>query len=230
MKKFNTCWVVLACIFANATASCADEGNPVAIRMWPDGGVTVETMWNLHVGANLTEAAKAELPRPVDFNVERLKLEESATLDRLPNKSLKVTIDKPDGAMSLTSNAVEISKNGSQQQEADHDPNTYIVDILVDGVEIICLNRVSARDVAAALKNENAQPAEAPTWRLPFDFKIDITIDVIIANNPSYDEAILSKIASALKPQYVIVNSSISKIGDYDVTAIPHNTIAVSLR
>ena len=228
MKKFHTCWIVIACVFANATALCADEGDPVAIRLWPEGGVTIETMWNLHIGNGLTEAAKSQLPRQADFDLESLKANESMTLRRPPNKPLKVSINESDGTYNPTLNDVNISKDVSHQQEDGHDPNSYVAHILVDGVDIICLNHTGVQDVMAELSNENAQPAKATTLRLPFKFDIDITFDVVIANDPSYDEAVLSNIASVLKPRYVVVNSSISKIGDQNVTAIPHNTLAVS--
>ena len=92
MKPLTYPSVVILLFLAATSSTCsfADDGDPVAIRSWPDGGVTIETMWNLHVGSGLTETTKKQLPHPLSYDVDQLKPDEFATVRRLPNEPLKV--------------------------------------------------------------------------------------------------------------------------------------------
>lgn len=231
MKPLTYPSVVILLFLAATSSTCsfADDSDPVAIRSWPDGGVTIETMWNLHVGSGLTETTKKQLPHPLSYDVDQLKPDEFATVRRLPNEPLKVLMNKQFDAKTGKANDVVVSKNHPQKNESDPNHDHYAANFSVDGVEVTLLNHLPPEQVMKELATPDDNAPKKTNRRLPFGiaFDIEIDIDVIVANDDSYDETVLRKIASQLKPRILVVNRSLKKIGDQDVAEIPHNTLAV---
>ncbi len=221
--------VLLFLTAISPTCSFADDGDPVAIRSWPDGGVTIETMWDLHVGSGLTETTKKQLPHPLSYDVDQLKPDEFATVRRLPNESLKVLVSKEFDAQTGKANDMVVSKNHLPKNESDPNPDHYAVHFSVDGVEVTLLNHLLPEEVMKELSTPDDSAPKKEKRRLPFGitFDIEIDFDVIVASDSSYDEAVLRTIASKLKPRILVVNPSLKKINDQDVVEIPHNTLAV---
>lgn len=210
MKRFNTCWVVIACVIANVSPSCANEGDPVAIRLWPDGGVTIETMWNLHVGYGLTEEAKQQLPRPLDlerFRSTVTKPISAITLGRLPNEPRPSV---------LTPNRQDQNRVVISCVNAGPLTGTILID--VDGVVIYILTST----VAKAIESVPLMNREM----LELNEK-DGSNTIIFLDN-SFDEAKTIEIAKAIKPKIIVLPITVPHIGDHEVTAILHNTLAVS--
>jgi len=55
---------VLGFVFSIVTASSnfATDGQPVAIRYWPNNCVSIETMWNLHIVIGVDTTSRQLLP------------------------------------------------------------------------------------------------------------------------------------------------------------------------
>ena len=64
--------------------ACGYEGDAIAIRVWPKGGVSIETQWDLHLGIDIAESAQDQLPRKLDQSI-RLGAPVDAILFRAPN-------------------------------------------------------------------------------------------------------------------------------------------------
>jgi len=223
--------LAFAFILASTNCSIADEGQPVAIRSWPDGGITIETMWNLHCSSNLSDKAKKMLPRDVDLAVDHLDVD-SATLRRSVNEHHPKTLKNFDGKPAA--NDLVIYKN--KPLPDDSDSPSFVIGVQVDGVDVLNINQLRSEQVLRAIGDEakQQQPEKhsllgSAIGRLLLpDFTIEF--DVIIANTNTYDEASLNMIAAKLQPRIMIVHPSVKKVGDAEVIAVKHNTVAVAFK
>ena len=97
-------------------------------------------------------------------------------------------------------------------------------DLSVDGVEIGNLNAADPNTMANTL---DALEAHFKKLQSP-DSDLNFSMDVLIVCKASYDEATIRQLVRTIRPRIVIVHPSLMKIGDQEVTAVPHNTLAVS--
>lgn len=214
MKRFQlTLCLLMAASFLPIVTTTADEGDPVAIRRWPDGGFTVETMWNLHVGISLTEQDKQVIPRTVDFELNALQTDERKLVFRLPNQEKPTT--RIYTADRHGPNAIAVSSAGPFIKPAPGQPPDWTGSVEVDGVEITFFNLESVGSIREQLE-------------LADDWGVELKPDVIVACNEDFDEALIRAIASGLKPRVLIVNPALKKIGEEIVWHVGYNTLAVS--
>ena len=184
-----------------------DTGHPVAVRRWSGSAFTIETMSNLHVGMGLTDADRSRLPSPVGLDVGQLKSDQAATLTWARESSKAVKEVGGSDTKQAQGPQVKLTRNGWQ---------TLGVDLLtVDGLVIANLNAVPVGELEGLVK------------ALEQDSHPD-TQKVLIATASGFDATWLKKIADQVKPQTMIVAQGMDAIGDQNVDAIAHNTVAVS--
>ncbi len=205
MKSFAAAILLLLAIHQ---LTFADQGHPVAIRHWPGGGFTLETMWDLQIGMGLNDESAKVLKRKTDFDLESLEPGKSAIVNRWPNKpDVKVNF----GASKLSDNSVAArhSEDGRKW-------------VKVDGVSIFNINAIQADQLDAYLKKVK------PNFDSIFE-KADTPVrHFVIATNEKFTREALEEIRDAFHPELMIVNANIDSLGDQQVTKIGHNTIAVS--
>ena len=200
LALIGSCAIILA-----AKPLMADDGQPIAIRHWGGDAFTVETMWGFEIGLGVDKSNLGELPRKPDLSLSEVSPEKSKTLQRLPNQTkLTVSEDAPD------SDDTNIAVVSRKQQ--------VFPSISVDGLTVVDLNDVSAevvKEILAASVGLNGSSIKGE--RL-----------AVIATGDGFDETLCNSIADSLKPRLMIVNSKVNKIGEREVEAVPHNTVAVS--
>ena len=198
MKQFAL--LALTLLSLPCTTLLAETGDPVAIRAWPGGAMTIETMWNFHIAIGLTEADRMLLPRSPDlelhdddqqwkFDGMRTKLHvfadypgQSWVLDRLPNEknaSWQQQLESAD----CSGNAVVCR---SIPIEAGND-ETFATEIKVDGVTIVYCPKEAVR----GLKQMGED------YRRRFD--------VLFIADPDFDWEAVHEIALDLEPGKILV-------------------------
>ena len=192
-------------IAASPATVLADDGQPIAIRHWKGNAFTIETMWGFEIGLGIDESNLSELPRKPDLKLSDIEPGKSKTLQRLPNEAKLSILEN--GSKSDDVNAAVVSR----EQEV-------FPSISVDGLTIVDLNDVSAEDVKELIAKSIVMNGSSVKGE-------DLAV---IATGDGYDEAICKSIADSIKPRLMVVNSEIEKVGDREVEAIPHNTVAVS--
>ncbi len=226
--------VLLLCLGSTGSRlAFADEGNPVAIRSWPDGGITIETMWNIHCGSNLSDEAKQLLPRDLDLECDRLDIGTDVTIRRLANEDQPKVMKDFDGEPKPN----DLTVFRTDLASSDTDPAIWSTDISVDGVDMLNINSIPPEEIRRELDGvaeDVDQPSKPPVLAtllfksLLGNMDIEIDVDVIIANTKAHDESTLLLIASKLRPRWVIVHPSLARVGDQKVLAIAHNTFAIT--
>ncbi len=206
-------------LFVLAEPADANDGDPVAIRYWPGGCSSIESMWNLHVAIGVDSGNRAALPRSADVEFVddfwAASGSDSLALDREPNEPnaiLKPTSEcpKPSG------NAIRIARV-ALENAATH--KTLFVNVLfLDGVVILDSNKNSVHDLLAILKE---------TKDLPKELK---TIDAFLIDDAIADSASFEKLRGILKPRVIVLRSAVKfdKVGDASVESIGHNTLSIS--
>lgn len=193
----------------------ADHGEPIAIRQWPDGGFSVETMWDLHVAVGLNDETRKLLPRKPDAELESLPgmAGLGANLARPANQESPTLGELPDNPVPHQMGLV-ISKNYETKPHLDARPLSTKTFIFADGLEIYFLDhdRVSMEDRMLEIKRFPQRG-----WRPAF---------VAVATGKQFTAEFCAKYAAARQPSLMIVNPSLEKIGDKVVEKIAHNTVA----
>ena len=208
----TTCYTVLAligsCVISLAASPLiADDGQPVAIRHWNGKAFTVETMWGFEIGLGVNEANLSELPRKPDLSLSDVGPGKSKTLQRRPNQAkLSISDEAP---KSKDKNAVLISVSSEEE---------LVSLIQVDGITIVYLNDVTAEVVRGLLDDSDKS----------FGTSLSGEEMVVIATRDDFDETVCTTIAERFKPRLLVVNSNVKKVGDREVQAVSHNTVAVS--
>ena len=210
MLRHKFLFASLFVLIAFSSVCSADDGQPIAIRHWPGGGFTIETMWDIHIGSGLTAEAKKALPRAVDYEVESLGEDSLARVWRSPDES-EIRFSKESGT---GPNDVDVSKPVPSGG----------FNVNVDNVWVLSVNGVDAADVAKVKESFRESLASVveknggmENWRV-----------CIIATDESIDEALVKELAALGKPEIMIVNSKFDSVGDVKVQKVEHNTIAIS--
>lgn len=205
---------------AHASACVAEEDTPVAIRAWPDGGITIETMWGLQAGMGLSEEVKSSLDREIDLDISEMELGTAQAISRTPNaKEIKTAEGSIDFNNAKAISAVRAPLAESGEENADSPKAT----IVFTGLNLfINLNEVSSDQFLQALEIDSVKKGltdlETKFGNSP----------VVIASHDSHDAAFCEKVIELLQPRLLIVNEKVKRIGEADVESISHNTVAVS--
>jgi len=244
MRKFP---LAIGLLLLSLVPLLADEGHPVAIRHWPDGGFTIETMWDLHVGMGIGEKAKEQLPKPLDFEIDKFDITEALTMHRLPN-SEKPEIPSPDVKHEMGFHVpddfandpdfegLEFAEDETLRQAKAFSADTNSiravgrswmgadVSLKVDGIHIINLDRVAKEDLKESLDKAALLIDEVvlalggiANWHL-----------CVIATDEKFDEELLDNVKSSLRPEILIVNAKHEMVGGGMVAKINHNTLSIA--
>lgn len=221
MLKFQrTLLFASLAILANLFAApvFANDGDPIAVRRWPDGAISVETHWGLHIVVDPSEQTGKLLPRKAD-QVVRTKKTIAHTLSRQPNQEKPEW--KPLNQDQSKLNTVQIqsilSPPGSSQALA----------MFADGATLIFVpHRVLA------------SPDAIEKVIFPYQ-SVDLLV-LSTSDSSTLTKPQITKFVSDVKPRKILLNVSgeLSKtdltsfqtaIGaDKPVTAVGHNTLAIS--
>ncbi len=221
------------CMIHGPAGLFADEGHPVAIRYWPEQAVTVETMWNFHIGLRNGDAPDV-LPRTPDLEL-RLEKQESAgrpesvhvhawagseshefVLDRKPNEE-QPTWMPAEKSEDRSDNSVLVWHIPVALETALGKP-AFVSMIAVDGVRIVDAGGATAEAFLAAMRASPAHVRMLPS------------LDAILVTGPRPDAESLKGIAELMKPRRIVIaaDSGLESVGDETIRSIPHNTLALS--
>lgn len=215
MKSITGLGLFCAVILISAIGQplLADNGQPIAIRQWPDGGFSIETMWDLHVAVGLNDNTRQLLPRQPDAELESLPVIKGATasLWRKANEA-SPTLGEPAEKPVPNQLTLVMSKNYETKPHRDARPLSEDTRTKVDGLEICFLDhdRISMEDRMLRIKRV-ARPGPA---------------FVAVATGEQFTAEFCAKYAAGHQPSLMIVNPSLEKIGDKAVEKIAHNTVA----
>ncbi len=206
-------------LFVLAEPANANDGDPVAIRYWPGGCSSIESMWNIHVAIGVDAGNRAALPRLADVEFVddfwAASGSDSLVLDRKPNEPnamLKPRSECPNPSR----NAIRFARVALENEATQ---KTLFVNVLfVDGVTILDSNKNSVGDLLAILKEVKDLPKQMQT------------IDAFLIDDAIADPASFETLRGILKPRLMVLRSAVKfdKVGDALVEAIGHNTLSVS--
>lgn len=206
-------------LFVLAEPTNANDGDPVAIRYWPGGCSSIESMWNIHVAIGVDAGNRAALPRLADVEFVddfwAASGSDSLVLDRKPNEPnamLKPRSECPNPSR----NAIRFARV-ALENEATH-KSLFVNALFVDGVAILDSNKNSVGDLLAILKEVKDLPKEIQT------------IDAFLIDDAIADPASFETLRGLLKPRVMVLRSAVKfdKVGDAFVEPIGHNTLSVS--
>jgi len=206
----RSCTIGLIGLFSlviTASSLIADDGQPVAIRKWSGGALTVETMWGFQVELGTNVSNEQALPRESDLKTADVSPGKSKTLQRLPNQAKLSILDEATAAKD--GNSVVVSKNETGS----------ISSVSIDGLTIVDLNGAGADAVVKLLNSGDEKPLGFATKGQQL---------AVIATGDDFDEKACGVIYDMLKPRLIVVNSKLTKVSNQEVEAVAHNTVAVS--
>lgn len=187
----------------------ADEGHPIAIRRWSGDAISIETMWNLKIGIGLSDQ---KLPvGEMDFDVHSLDKGKGGVLFRDKNS------DK-----SAFSEDRKLGKNDVLIKRG------IILNIVDQGKVTLPVTEVTVDGVRTIIFDESPSRATMTTMLLLMLRKKFEKPNVIVAVGESFDKDSTFEIWKAFKPQLMVVNESIEKVGELNVRRVSHNTVAAS--
>ena len=208
-----TCLVFCAMICAASERVAAEDPQPIAIRHWPGGAVTIETNWGIHLGLGVDASAEKQLESKLDFKLGSLKGEESVVLSRAPNTD-KVTSSRDDD---LSRSVLSIPKLKTNQVLALRGKDDHPTSVFVDGMALLFFS-----DTPGEKHFKAREAADATSDKVS---KLPMAITIV---GDKIDAAACEKIAASYKPALMVVPRSITKVGDAKVESVPHNTVAFS--
>jgi hypothetical protein len=234
MVRLNQCLTELLCLIVLAAAHPvrADEGQPVAIRYWPGGGLTIETHWNLHVGMRLDHCRNRlarvpdlenrfdELPEGVNPLAQYVQVWPAAEkgqliLDRKPDEESPMLF-AADSLPDPSSSAIALSLAGSLRSTAGRAEQMILVE--VDGLRLLDLGAVTAAEFQRFLGG--LDPAQAGLAKL----------DAVLFSTPADDAAALVAVVQTCQPRVIVLpaGSEAALTEELKAEIVPHNTLALS--
>ena len=208
---------MLLFLLSAQSIAVANEGDPMAIRGWPDGVVSLETHWGLQLVINPTPATAKQLPREADQAVHDTQ-QIDHVLSRLPNEAepswLSASEERSADPNAITVKSARLGRDSARA-----------VVLQVDGVKIVFI------------------PSDTFESQGDFDAAAPADVDLLILTfgelTPPADARLLSLVTS-LGPKLVVLNSINAadpsaverlrtSIGAADaMITIAHNTLAFS--
>lgn len=199
----------------------ADEGNPLAVRRWPNGQISIETHWNLTLAINPNEAALKLLPCQPDQTIKS-----TDTIDhqlfRRPNDT-DPTWAPASEVKPTDPNAITVRSVGKKSGTAGEKESPIL--LAVDGVKILLLPNTPIEPESLAIVSEQKN--------------LDLLI-VTFGNNLKLNDPKLIAFVSELNPKRLLINpldqvdaDLLKQFGtaisaDGKVLEVPHNSLAVS--
>lgn len=132
----------------------ADPGDPVAIRRWEGGAISIETMWNLKAVVDFHNAANDELKADADY-INATPQHAHVAVHRPPNSANPVVVDmkrRSYGKNAITINKWHLGERGKVVRVADDNgvlsevlpkqnvASAPVVELTVDGVSILVID------------------------------------------------------------------------------------------
>ena len=197
----------------------SEDGDPVAVRYWPSGGISIESMWNLHVGIGVASDNRTLLPRLADVEFVddfwAASESENLVLDRKPNEHqamLKPTNECPHPSP----NAIRLKRVVLKNEIASK--SSFMNLILVDGVSILDSNKNSVVELFGILEKLNSIPQELTN------------IDAFLIDDTKSDQSSYESLCGLLNPRMIVLRNKVQfdKVGDKVLEQISHNTVAIS--
>lgn len=223
LRRFVLAITISALAFSFSSTCVADEGHPVALRHWPGGGFTVETMWGFHIGVGLSDAVKATLDRPVDAELEHLPglAGDACFLERKPNQDEVIFHEHTPPEAMLNAVQMSISKAYETKEHRDARPLSTFTTVIADDVTFMFLDhdRVEFSERMRKLKLSIDERGESQ--------KFENTV-VVVATGEEFSAEFCSQYAAHYNPKIMLVGSSIKVVGDQEVEQVSHNTLSVS--
>lgn len=187
----------------------AEDGQPIAIRHWPGGGVTFETMWGLSVGVGLDP--DSEIAKSVDLVDAALGDRQGGVLGREPNSD-KVVFNA-EGKSDENGVAVRRALFSLVGQGAPQALPWIVVE--ADGVKACVLKAKPSKSELALLVIANSRGQyEKP--------------DVVIAVGQQFDNESSAQLMKIFEPKVMVVNAAFEELNGIKVTSVEHNTLACS--
>ncbi len=217
MFSSRHCLAVLSLLVTSQTI--ADSGDPVAVRRWPAGAISVETMWDLNLVVDITGNASQELKDTADQvvtfdSITEHVLHRPANSEKPQWKPLSKQAEK-------TENAVVV-----KSLMADKAPSAWGIQVLVDGVSILYIDAADLpQDIAKATESLSPQ---------------DVVV-IYFAELKTLKNLDFASMLKALAPQKVIINLTPKSDDDEravqaaiaakgEVVSSTHNTLAIAAR
>lgn len=194
-------------------SASADEGNPVAVRAWPGGFVTIETHWGLSVSFDAKTPANAREPVKVDQELA-WPGDYDHVLRRAPNAE-KPTWARASEEQSGGSNDVRVSTLTLA------DGKVGVTEVSVDGVRIVFASSSKVRGNESSVKN-------------------DAAIDLLVLTASSADDVLedsVTEFVQKLGAKQTLINMEDMSPEDLDKfaknvgaesLAVAHNTLALN--
>ena len=210
-------WIFLMIVLAES--AIASDGDPVAIRYWPGGCTSLESMWNIHVGIGVDAGNRAALPRSADVEFVddfwAASGSDNLVLDRKPNEP-SATLKSMSECPNPSRNAIRFARVALENARTHK--SLFVNVVYVDGVTILDSNKNSVGDLLTFLKEHKNLPKEMQT------------IDAFLIDDASADPASYESLRGILKPRVMVLRSAVKfdKVGDASVEQIGHNTLSVS--
>jgi len=216
-RVFGFVFSIFSIVIA-APYSFANDGQPVAVRYWPNNCISIETMWNFHIVIGVDATSRQLLPRTADVEFVDDFWEASEgnilVLDRKPNEP-KPTLNAFAADQQYSAEAVRIARvaiNGIGTNKP-----LYVTSLRVDGVNIVDCKNNSAQEMASSLKGRE----------LPNELQ---KIDVLLVDDANDQPTALHALSELLRPKVVLLRKNFQheKISSSAIEAIEHNSIAFS--
>lgn len=206
--------IVAILLITGSLPTFAADGDPLAVRKWPDGSVTVESHWGLKLAVGPDGAAAVSSDSP---NVKRVSFNAPIdhVLSRQPNEA-SATWKSAKGE-DTSDNAIRV------MSMFDHDGDqSYGLFVQVDGVRMVFPSKTWSNDLAA-----------------PDDDAGDLFDLVVMPDgSPLSEKGSLVDWIRKLNPRFVMLptqadQSVARQFGDQigagsEVTDIAHNTFAIA--
>ena len=201
--------IAIVTMFPSISAA-QEDGLPMAIRHWSNGGITVETMSGLTVGVgvkSLMEAKNdASKPQsPIDFY-----------LKDMPENGALIGISRKPNVEKWTTRELALISGGPMQNEIVVAQGQFGPSVSAGAVQMIFVGAMPSDKLLEKAKQglENARQSKQQL--------------LLVAAGDKFDEEACKKLIDSMAPRILVVNESLKQVGDIKVEKIAHNTIAFS--
>ncbi|TWT37681.1 DinB superfamily protein [Posidoniimonas corsicana] len=208
-------WLIIASALIAATPAHADPGDPLAVRRWLGGAITIETHWGLNLVVDPGTESRVKPPlRTGQQQVVSTRVYDHV-LERTPNSAEAEWRRAPVGADAARPNAVRVR---TLQQDAN---GAAVLAITVDEAVVIVAPQ-SLQRIDLSVIAEKQPP-----------------VDLLVLGVPSNAGNELKRLVDAFKPRVVLLNPADSlteeeleqvrkELSTKQIERRAHNTIAVS--
>lgn len=215
----NTGVTFLCCLLWLSPSALSKEGEPVAIRYWPNGCSSIETMWNLHIAFDVDATSRSAMPRQADLEFVDDFWAASGTdalvLDRKPNE-LEAVLKPSSECKDPSPNSVRLNRVALTNPTTKK--SLFVNAVSVDGVTIVDSNKNSVSDLLGVLKDSAVLPKELHS------------VDALLIDDTKADPSDYESLQSFIRSRIVVLRSNVefNTVGDTAIEPIVHNTLSIS--